>query len=66
MSNLDFIVANDVAQEGAGFGWDTNIVNILEKGGHVQELPLLPKEEVAQIILDRVLELVRQKGAGPG
>jgi len=64
--NLDFIVANDVAQEGAGFGWDTNIVNILEKGGHVHELPLLPKEEVAQIILDRVLDLVRQKEASPG
>jgi phosphopantothenoylcysteine decarboxylase/phosphopantothenate--cysteine ligase len=60
--NLDLIVANDVAQAGAGFGTDTNIVKILSPDGHVQELPLLPKEEVAEIVLDRVLDLVRKRG----
>ncbi|MBW2619066.1 MAG: bifunctional phosphopantothenoylcysteine decarboxylase/phosphopantothenate--cysteine ligase CoaBC [Deltaproteobacteria bacterium] len=57
--NLDLIVANDVAQEGAGFGTDTNIVKILKRGGPVQELPLLTKEEVAEILLDQVRELVQ-------
>ncbi len=56
--NLDFIVANDVAQEGAGFGSDTNIVKILHRDGRVQELPRLPKEEVADIIFDRIKDLV--------
>jgi len=61
--NLDFIVANDVAQEGAGFGTDTNIVKILSRRGQVQELPLLSKEEVAEIIFDRVLtELKARRG----
>lgn len=59
--NLDFIVANDVAQEGAGFGSDTNIVKILQPNGHVQELPMLPKDEVAEIIMDRVVEVVQTR-----
>ncbi len=65
--NLDLIVANDVAQEGAGFGSDTNIVKILFRDGLVQELPRLPKEEVADIILDRVKDLIeaRSKNGAP-
>ena len=55
--NLDFIVANDVCMKGAGFGWDTNIVKILYKDGTLEELPLMSKEEVAQKILDRVLQI---------
>lgn len=59
--NLDLIVANDVAQEGAGFGSDTNIVKIIDLSGHVHELPILPKDEVAGIILDRVAEMIRNR-----
>lgn len=59
--NLDIIVANDVSQAGAGFESDTNIVKILHRSGTIQELPLLPKDEVAEIILDRVLEIVRSR-----
>ena len=64
--NLDLIVANDVAQEGAGFGTDTNIVKILKRGGPVQELPLLSKEEVAEILLDRIRDLARDPSRGSG
>ena len=59
--NLDLIVANDVTQEGAGFGVDTNIVKILDASGKVRKLPLMSKDEVADIILDQVVKLVKKK-----
>ena len=52
--NLDWIVANDVTQEGAGFDGDTNIVTLLGAGGEEIALPLLTKREVAERILDAV------------
>ncbi|MGQ9695051.1 MAG: bifunctional phosphopantothenoylcysteine decarboxylase/phosphopantothenate--cysteine ligase CoaBC [Thermodesulfobacteriota bacterium] len=52
--NLDLIVANDLTMPGAGFAVDTNIVKILDPAGKVEELPLLPKEELADYILDRL------------
>jgi phosphopantothenoylcysteine decarboxylase/phosphopantothenate--cysteine ligase len=51
---MDFIVANDITEVGAGFGVDTNIVRILDCEGGMEELPLLSKIEVADVILDRV------------
>jgi phosphopantothenoylcysteine decarboxylase / phosphopantothenate---cysteine ligase len=59
--NLDLIVANDVTQAGAGFGVDTNIVKILDTAGKVKKVPLLSKDEVASIILDQVVKLVKKK-----
>ena len=59
--NLDFIVANDVTQAGAGFGVDTNIVKILDAQGKVRKVPLLSKDEVADIILDQVVKVVKKK-----
>jgi len=53
----DMIVANDVTQEGAGFDTDTNIVTLFTRDGHETALPKLPKFEVANRILDRILEL---------
>lgn len=52
--NADFIVANDVTQEGAGFGTDTNIVTIYHSSGKKVSLPMLRKEEVALKILETV------------
>lgn len=52
---IDMIVANNLRQEGAGFGTDTNVVTILTKDDAV-ELPLLFKEEVADRLLDCILE----------
>lgn len=52
---VDLLVANDVAEEGSGFGTDTNHVWILSAdGGHV-DLPLRSKRAVAEEILDRVV-----------
>ena len=56
--NFDFIVANDVTLEGAGFGVDTNIVKIIDKHGIMLELPKMSKIEVGQKILDKVMELL--------
>ena len=56
--NLDFIVANDLTKEGAGFGVDTNIVKITDKEGNITEYPKMKKEEVANIILDKIKELL--------
>jgi len=53
--NLDLIIANDVARADAGFDVDTNLVTMLDASGAV-ELPLLPKDEVADRILDRICE----------
>jgi phosphopantothenoylcysteine decarboxylase/phosphopantothenate--cysteine ligase len=52
---LDFIVVNDVTQEGAGFGSDTNIVKIIHRDGRVEAFPRMSKKDVADIILDRAL-----------
>jgi phosphopantothenoylcysteine decarboxylase / phosphopantothenate---cysteine ligase len=56
--NLDFIVANDLLQKGAGFACDTNQVKILHRDGLVEDVPCLSKEEVAALILDRVESLL--------
>jgi len=57
--NLDMIVANDVTLPGAGFNHDTNIVKIIDKSGQCIDVPLCNKDEVAQIILDRILSLIK-------
>lgn len=52
---LDLIVANDVTAPGAGFGSDTNVVRLLEARSGDAPLPVLPKDEVADRILDWVV-----------
>jgi phosphopantothenoylcysteine decarboxylase/phosphopantothenate--cysteine ligase len=58
--NLDLIVVNDVSLPGAGFAVDTNIVKLIDRRGNIEELPLMGKEEVADLILDRVVKLRAQ------
>jgi phosphopantothenoylcysteine decarboxylase/phosphopantothenate--cysteine ligase len=53
--NVDWIVANDVTQEGAGFDGDTNIVTLLGKNGQESALPLMTKREVAERVLETCL-----------
>ena len=52
--NLDWIVANDITAEGAGFDGETNIVTLLGKNGQEIALPLLTKREVAERVLDTI------------
>ncbi len=53
--NVDMIVANNLRTDGAGFGTDTNIVTLITEDG-ARELPKMTKREVADAILDRILE----------
>lgn len=58
--NADFIVANDVSKPGAGFHVDTNIATILTETDR-QEYPLMQKEALAQIILEKAAQLLEDK-----
>ena len=53
--NLDLIIANNLKQEGAGFGTDTNVVTLLSETDTVK-LPMMSKEEVADRLLDHILK----------
>jgi phosphopantothenoylcysteine decarboxylase/phosphopantothenate--cysteine ligase len=55
--NLDMIVANDVSRNDAGFETDTNIVKMIFADGHVEDSPLMTKDEVADLVLDRIKSL---------
>ena len=58
--NLDFIVANNVAEKDAGFGVPTNHVQIFYADGRAEDHPLMPKAELAGVILDRLEEVLRK------
>ena len=53
--NLDMIVLNSLQDKGAGFGVDTNKVTLLYANGTKKDLPLLLKQEVADIIVDNII-----------
>ena len=59
---LDLVVANDVTAPGSGFATDSNQVTLIDASGAVEELPLLPKYDVAHRVLDRVVALLRERG----
>jgi phosphopantothenoylcysteine decarboxylase/phosphopantothenate--cysteine ligase len=58
----DLLVANDISREGSGFDADTNRVVFVWPGGDAEELPALPKHEVAAHLLDRVEKLRGESG----
>ena len=49
--HVDMIVANNLRQEGAGFGTDTNIVTLIQRNTE-EALPQMSKDDVAMRILD--------------
>ena len=54
---LEFVVANDISEEGSGFSSDTNRVSIVYKDGNVKDLSLMPKKDLAGIIVDEISSL---------
>ena len=52
--NVDMIVANNLKQDGAGFGGDTNIVTLITESDEVQ-LEKMSKDKVAEKIFDFIL-----------
>ncbi|MEE9608074.1 MAG: bifunctional phosphopantothenoylcysteine decarboxylase/phosphopantothenate--cysteine ligase CoaBC [Myxococcota bacterium] len=53
----DLLVANDISRDGSGFDAADNTVVFVWPGGEIEELPRLPKSEVASQLLDRVEKL---------
>ncbi len=51
---MDFVAVNELGDPGAGFDVPTNRVTLLDRWGGLEEFPVLPKEEVADLLLDRV------------
>jgi len=49
---LDFIVANDISSPGIGFQSESNQVTLINKDENTKKLPLLPKVEIAHLLLD--------------
>jgi phosphopantothenoylcysteine decarboxylase/phosphopantothenate--cysteine ligase len=62
VKHLDLLVANDVSQSGAGFDVDTNIVTLLFPDGRNIALEKMSKLEVANHVLDQVVEIRRKSG----
>ncbi len=56
--HLDLVVGNNVALPGAGFATETNQVSLIHPRGEVEELPLMPKAEVAVEVFDRIGRLL--------
>ena len=55
---IDMIAANNLKQEGAGFGTDTNIITLITRE-ETKELELMTKEEAANAILDEILSKMK-------
>ena len=60
--NADLFIANDVSADQDIFGAESNKVTILDRKGQVTDLPRMSKYQVAHHILDRLVELLREKG----
>lgn len=59
--NLDMIVANDVSRDDIGFGSDYNEVAVITRGGDVARIPRARKSEIADNVLDKVMEILKSK-----
>lgn len=54
--NADMIALNSLRDEGAGFGFDTNKITLLIRGGETVDLPLQSKAGAAEAIVDNILK----------
>lgn len=54
--NCDMIIANDISEDGVGFDVDTNKISILYKNGKIISTEKLNKKDIANIILDAIVE----------
>ena len=56
--NLDFIVLNSLKEKGAGFGFDTNRITIIDKNNNIDKFELKSKEEAARDIIDKIVSVL--------
>jgi phosphopantothenoylcysteine decarboxylase / phosphopantothenate---cysteine ligase len=59
--NLDFIVLNSLNDKGAGFGYETNQVYIINKHNNFKKIELNSKTKIAKDIRNEVLELIKSR-----
>ncbi len=55
--NLDLIAINDITRKDSGFGSDNSLMTLLDRRGELEKLPLMSKEETADLIWDRIVAL---------
>ncbi len=56
--NLDIIVLNSLKETGAGFGYDTNKITIIDKYNNIDKFELKSKEEAAKDILNKIVSMI--------
>ena len=56
--NLDFIVLNSLKDKGAGFGYSTNKISIIDRNNKITKFDLKHKSEVAKDIVKKIIELI--------
>ncbi|MBI5776799.1 MAG: bifunctional 4'-phosphopantothenoylcysteine decarboxylase/phosphopantothenoylcysteine synthetase, partial [Nitrospirae bacterium] len=56
----DLIVANDVTAKDGGFGSDRNAATLITRDGADTSLPLMPKRELADRILDALQPFIKR------
>jgi phosphopantothenoylcysteine decarboxylase / phosphopantothenate---cysteine ligase len=57
--NLDFIVLNSLNENGAGFGYDTNKITIIDRYNNIDKFELKSKEEAAKDILKKIVSMIQ-------
>lgn len=57
--NADMIVANSLRTEGAGFGTATNVATLINSE-EIKQLPIMSKDELAEIILDEAIKSIKR------
>jgi len=56
--NLDLIILNSLNDKGAGFGYETNKISIIDKNNNIDDYELKSKAEVAQDIFNKIISLL--------
>jgi phosphopantothenoylcysteine decarboxylase / phosphopantothenate---cysteine ligase len=57
--NLDIIVLNSLNENGAGFGFDTNKITIIDRYNNIDKFELKSKEEAAKDILNKIVSMIQ-------
>jgi phosphopantothenoylcysteine decarboxylase / phosphopantothenate---cysteine ligase len=58
--NLDLIIVNSLNEKGAGFGYDTNRITIIDRYNNIDKFELKSKEEAARDILDKIVSMIEK------
>ncbi len=56
--NLDLIILNSLRDKGAGFGYETNRITIIDSNNNIDKFELKSKEEVASDIFNKIISLI--------